>query len=145
MKTIVHIELSDEDRSDLAKRLRRDPLNKGLITRTEIKELVHNFINQEIQDGCNQEVQPVRRSDDQRSPLPRDGVSEHAIFAAKKKLDDQPIPENVGFTPFVPSRGDEDYLTQPKDPGVAAACRRILDDTAIIEQFAWETIERNRK
>jgi hypothetical protein len=56
-----------------------------------------------------------------------------------------PVFKKRRLHPAIPSRGDEDYLTQPKDPDIAAACHRILDDTALIEQFAWDTIERNRK
>ena len=129
MKTIVHIELSDLDRNDLAKRIDREDTSR-LVTRKEVTELVLALIQQEIEDGRNQEEErgDERHVDPDEPEIKLEGG----------------VPE--AHTPaFIPSRGDEDYLTQPKDPGIAAACSRILDDTALIEQFAWDTIERNRK
>jgi hypothetical protein len=117
MKTIIHLELSDEERNDLAARIRRDPDTTLYATRKEITEHVLDFINQEIKNARVQETQAT--------PC-------------------KPEPKKQAAA-FIPSRGDEDYLTQPKDPDIAAACHRILDDTALIEQFAWDTIERNRK
>jgi len=50
VKTIVHIELSDEERNDLARRLeRRD--TKRLVTRRDVQWMVSEYINQEIEDG----------------------------------------------------------------------------------------------
>jgi len=123
MKTIIHLTLSDSDRSDLAKRIYRDPNTKVLVTRKEVTETVLALIQQEIEDGRDQEEEgSVRRAEQEEKEV---------------QPDVQPG--------FVASRGDEDYLAQPKDAGVAAACSRILDDTALIEAFAWDTVERNRK
>jgi len=122
MKTIIHLTLSDSDRSDLAKRIYRDPNTKVLVTRKEVTETVLALIQQEIEDGRDQEEEgSVRRAEQEEKEV---------------QPDVQPG--------FVASRGDEDYLAQPKDAGVAAACSRILDDTALIEAFAWDTVERNR-
>ena len=122
MKTIIHLTLSDSDRSDLAKRIYRDPNTKVLVTRKEVTETVHALIQREIEDGRDQEEEgSVRRAEQEEKEV---------------QPDVQPG--------FVASRGDEDYLAQPKDAGVAAACSRILDDTALIEAFAWDTVERNR-
>ena len=119
MKTIIHIELSDKERSDLAIRIHRDPDTKVLVTRKEVVEHVQNFIAQELKNI--------------QEPVPEMGTN-------------IPKPdEEIGIVGFTPSRGDEDYLAQPKDVEIAAACSRILDDTAFIEAFAWETVERNRK
>ena len=122
MKTIIHLTLSDSDRSDLAKRIYRDPNTKVLVTRKEVTETVHALIQREIEDGRDQEEEgPIRGAEQEEKEV---------------QPDVQPG--------FVASRGDEDYLAQPKDAGVAAACSRILDDTALIEAFAWDTVERNR-
>jgi len=118
MKTIIHVETTDEERV---------AIGKGKpVTRKDITDMVNKFIQERI-NGHDEEVQPVQRSDDQRSPLPRAGL---------------PKQSNAEF---IPSRGDEPYLSQPTDPGIAAACSRILDDTALIQAYAWDTVERNRK
>jgi len=128
VKTIVHITLSDEDRSDLAKRIHRDPDTKHLVTRKEVTETVHALIQREIEDGREPEGHWTDEPED--GPVPDDACRAE---------------DTIGIGTFVASRGDEDYLAEPKDPGIAAACSRILDDTALIEQFAWDTVERNRK
>jgi len=125
VKTIIHLILSDLDRNDLAKRIHRDADTKVLATRKEVIEHVQNFISQEIKDGREQ----VEEDEGLLFEEPRVNVMGSEDF--------------TGAT-WEPSRGDEDYLAQPKDPGIAAACSRILDDTALIEAFAWDTVERNR-
>ena len=116
MKTIVHIELNDKDRAKIGKMLGLG----HMVTRKELTEAVERHVEYLIKGK----------------------VEEDAVFAAKKILDEKEIPKDVKFTP---SRGDEAYLTRPKDPELAATCSRILDDVAIVEAFVWETIERNRK
>ena len=140
MKTIVHIELSDLDRNDLAKRIDRNQATKRLVTRKEVTDLMHSLVNNEIiegryQDGCEDtEAEPEPET-------PSDADSgQRGIGRGTQRVSRDADPS--GFTP---SRGDEDYLTSPSDPGIAAACSRILDDTALIENFAWDTVERNRK
>lgn len=127
MNTNIKISLNDEDRALMLAWTGR----KGLISRKQLNELVLGLI-EGIKDGTlrpiGEEARPVAEAAPERTAEAR--------------------PETVGdrgVREFVPSRGDEDYLTQPKDAGIAAACSRILDDTALIETFAWETIERNSK
>jgi len=141
VKTIVHIELSDEDRNDLAKRLSRNPADKHLVSRKEVTEFVHSLIHQEIEDGRNQEKEDAV---EQTS----DGKLRRSSGQERPSGDDPAAPDMGRLSQvaaFVASRGDEEYLAQPKDPGIAAACSRILDDTALIDAFVWETVDKNRK
>ena len=130
MKTIVHIQLSDGDRNDLARRLeRRD--TKRLVTRKEVIEHVQNFISQELKDARYE----TQEDPDLITPTPE----EPPLLPPTTRDEEEPV-----VSRFLASRGDEDYLAQPKDADIAAACSRILDDAALIEQFAWDTVERNR-
>lgn len=151
MMTIIHLELSDEARNDLARRLDRTDTAR-LVTRKEVIELVHVAIENEIKYG-------------QDADSPESGTVDHLLkegyaYDHKKSEEvhrdplgvrrpnckiDPERPDIVFPTSFKPSRGDEDYLTQPKYAEIAAACHRILDDTALIDRFVWENIERNRK
>ena len=137
MITNIRLELSDEERNDLAKRIDRNPDTKRLVTRKEVTDLVESLIQYEIERGY----------EDDQSTEAGTGAEAPVDGNPGQRGDgggDQRVPDDV--TPdFVPSRGDEDYLAQPRDPGVAAACSRILDDAALIEKFAWDTVERNRK
>jgi len=136
MKTIVHIELSDEARNDLAKRIDRKDTTR-LVTRKEVTELVNALVDYEIERGYEDDQSTEAGTS---SETPSDGDSgQRRDGGGAQRVPDDAAP------PFVPSRGDEDYLSQPRDPGIAAACSRILDDAALIEQFAWETIEKNRR
>ena len=147
MITNIRLELSDSDRNDLARRLDRTDTAR-LVTRKEIIELVHVAIENEIKYG-------------QDADSPESGTVDHLLkegYAYDHKKSEEvhrdplgvrrpnckidPKPERTGD--FTPSRGDEDYLAQPTDPGLAAACSRILDDTTLTQDFAWDTIERNR-
>ena len=97
----------------------------GLVSRKQLRQFVEGKIDEAI---AGKTTGPEG-----------DTTPEGTTTAEPKRSGDNCVRE------FVPSRGDEDYLAQPRDPGIAAACSRILDDTALIETFAWETIERNRK
>ena len=130
MKTIIHITLSDVERNDLARRIDRNPDTKRLVTRKEVTEYTLALIAQEISDGQDIEVETAPK------------IS--SAGASERREEVERVPHDAA-PEFVPSRGDEAYLAQPRDPGIAAACSRILDDTALIEQFAWDTVERNRK
>ena len=136
MKTIIHITLSDEARNDLAKRIDRKDTTR-LVTRKEVTELVNALVDYEIERGYEDDQSTEAGTS---SEAPSDGDSgERRERGGSERVPDDAAP------PFVPSRGDEDYLSQPTDPGIAAACSRILDDAALIEKFAWDTVERNRK
>jgi len=63
MKTIIHLTLTDEDRSDLAKRIHRNPATKHLVTRHEVTELVLDYIQQEIKDAYDEPVQEREASE----------------------------------------------------------------------------------
>lgn len=139
MKTIIHLELSDEARNDLAKRIYRDPNTKVLVTRKEVTELVLSLVDYELERGRDDD-----QSDEADPPAESQGdgdLGQRGNGGGTARVPTDTHSEGG----FVPSRGDEPYLAQPKDPGVAAACSRILDDAALIEQFAWDTVERNRK
>lgn len=115
MKTNIGIETTDEERNRLYRVWNDDPESTKMVSRKDITARVLTHIEEELAQSEETKATPCEQE-----------------------------PETKGET-FVPSRGDEPYLAQPKDPGIAAACGRILDDTAIIERFAWDTIERNRK
>ena len=133
MNTNIKVITTDDQRMKIAAHLGRT----GMCTRDDVRLVAMNAINKIIL-GEKEIV---------------------AMGAINKIILGEPDEEEVHRDPlgvrrpncpktapaFIPSRGDEDYLTQPKDPAIAAACHRILDDTALIEQFAWNTIERNRK
>lgn len=125
MKTIVHIELSDEERRAIGL--------GNLVTRKQVTELVNNFIQEKIR-GEATETGTRTKTTDHGDPGQR-----------RERGGDKRIPHDMPSTGFSPSRGDEDYLTQPRDKDIAAACRSIIDATTLINEFAWETIERNRK
>jgi hypothetical protein len=123
MNTNIKIVTTDEERTAIAK-------NTGnpakMVSRKDINVLVEGFIRGLIEGSEEAESTP-------------DPAPERIAEAKPKAIGDQSI------RGFVPSRGDEDYIAQPTDPGIAAACSRILDDVALIEEFAWNTVERNRK
>jgi hypothetical protein len=81
----------------------------------------------------------------------REAIELHVEYLIKRNKVDQLLAEPEVIceegqpSDFVPSRGDEPYLSQPRDPGIAEACTQILDAAKLIEDFAWETVERNRK
>jgi hypothetical protein len=125
MKTIVHIELSDEERRAIGL--------GNLVTRKQVTELVNNFIQEKIR-GETTEARTETESTDHGDPGQR-----------RERGGDKRLPHDMPANGFSPSRGDEDYLTQPRDKDIAAACRSIIDATTLINEFAWETIERNRK
>ena len=140
MKTIVHVELSDKERSDLAKLLDDNSCTKRLVTRKEVTELTQSLVRDVLNKG-------LRKENDQSTKTEPD--TEEAGDADSGQRRDggghRRLPDHVPAKAFVPSRGDEPYLAQPKNTEIAAACSRILDDAALIESFAWATIERNRK
>jgi hypothetical protein len=159
MKTIVHIELSDSDRNDLARRIDRDPVTKRLVTRKEVTEHVLALVNDEITLGWESTTDDRGKELTNGNSIPEHASTDdvHPTSGQEGKSGDDSTPgERPSFAQFcnekdadpnafTPSRGDEDYLTQPKSTDISAACRRILSATELIEEFAWNTIERNRK
>ncbi len=119
----LRLELSNEERSYLA------AATGGThpVTRKEVTDLVNDFIKEKSSDQHHQDNAPAPKEADGPN---REGRAEGA---------------SIVLGGFSPSRGDEDYLAQPSNAEIAAACSRLLDDTALIENFAWTTIERNRK
>jgi len=121
MNTNLAIPLTNEERAQIGK-----ILGLGhMITRKELREAIQRHVKyliegKEIELATDEEVEEVT------------GIK-------PKARGDRDV------CGFVPSRGDEAYLTRPRDPELAATCSRILDDVAIVEAFAWETIERNSK
>jgi hypothetical protein len=127
MKTIIHLELSDEERNDLAKRIHGAPFTKLLATRKEITEHVLNFINQELKDAGDM--------------IP----GEDTLTVSKESMKEltQAI-ENSPTSGFVPSRGDEPYLYKGKVEALTKACGDALDAAEAIEKVVWNLLEKNR-
>lgn len=122
MKTNLGIETTDQEREAIAGTLN---LPNKLATRNDIKEAIYEYVQALIR---GEEAKPS---------------TDATVEASSEKL-----PETGGdrsVRGFVPSRGDEPYLTQPKDPELAVACSSMLDIAERIDQMIWETIERNRK
>lgn len=134
MKVNIGIELDDEQRALFANAL----CKKGLASRKDVRAFVDEAIErllttQEInndQTGIDngREAEAVEADGHRRDPIAVRPSAEAAEPGAG----------------FVPSRGDEPYMYKGNDEGVTAACRTILDQAELIEQFAWETLERNR-
>lgn len=150
MITNIRLELSDVERNDLARRIDRDPATKRLVTRKEVTELVNALVDDEVTKGWESTTDdrgPELREDNDQSTKanPSSKESGDGDRGQRRNGGGAGSVSDDASSGFVPSRGDEPYLSQPKDPGIAAACSRILDDAALIEQFAWDTIERNRR
>jgi len=126
MKTIIHLELSDVERNDLARRIDRDPVTKRLVTRKEITDLVLTLIQDEITTGWESTT-------DDRGPQLETKATPYKEDAKTQAI------------PFVPSRGDEDYLFKSKDPEWTRLCSAVLDATQELDGYVWQTMERNRK
>ncbi len=134
MKTIVHINLGDADRNLIATYLERKKTTR-MASRKEVNDLVQQHITDII---CQADAGEY--DDDSR-------IEQRTIHDEVPSKQGQPRESGDDSSPqaFAPSRGDEDYLAQPKDTDIAAACSRILDDASLINAFAWDTVERNRK
>ena len=151
MITNIRLELSDVERNDLAKRIYRDPNTKVLVTRKEVTELVNALVNDEVTKGWESTTDdrgPELREDNDQSTKADPGSERSGDGDSGQRRNGggaQRVSRDADPSGFTPSRGDEDYLASPTDTGIAAACSRILDDAALIEQFAWDTVERNRK
>ena len=101
------IELSDEERNDLARRIDRKD-TKRLVTRNEVRELVDALLQQEIKDAedvCTDERGDSGPDNDVRSGSDGHGDSE------------------------LPGDGSEDkysdYLPDPRE--LERACKRVLE------------------
>ena len=123
MKTIVHIELTDEERLAIGG-------GRFMVSRKEVTGLVNKF----IEDLKNEDT---RRSD--AVELPRNEETEALAKTIAATGRDCSIRE------FVPSRGDEPYLYDGEDPELTDACRAVLDGLQFIEGHAWAALEGNRK
>lgn len=135
MKTIIHLELSDEERSDWAKRIHRDPNTKVLVTRKEVVETVLHLVAQEIIDGREIEMYGDEEPEVDKQPQ-----------SVNPKVDDsKAFRELIDETlPFKPSRGDESYLYKSKDPEMTKLCTAILDATDALDEYVWRALEENR-
>ena len=123
MKTNLGIETTDQEREAIARTL---SLPHKLATRNDIKEAIYEYIQKVLIGGEEVEPRTNATAEDPSERLPETGG-------------DRSVRD------FVPSRGDEPYLTQPKDPELAAACSSMLDIAERIDQMIWETIEKNRR
>lgn len=121
MITNIRVETSDEERQKIGKTL---GLGR-MVTRKDLKEAIDRHVKYLVSPG---EV---------------DGAGHKKTVPSAADEPDTRSTEPVRR--FVPSRGDEPYIAQPKDSGIADACSRILDAAELIQNFAWDTIERNRK
>lgn len=128
MKTIIHLELSDEDRSDLAKRMHRAPYTKLLATRKEITEFVHEFIQESIRDGREQPDESAEEAEAKNDSAIADRIKDRANRVCG----------------FVPSRGDESYLYAGRSVSIKEACSAVLDATERLDSLIWQELERNR-
>lgn len=136
MKTIIHLELSDEERNDLAKRIYRDLDTKVLATRKEVTELVHGLIHEEIERGREQESEE-ELTDVERNKAPTSADTVSPATRSSGQSGDDP-------SPFRPSRGDEPYLFKSKDPELTKRCSAVLDATQELNDYVWQALEENR-
>lgn len=116
MKTIIHLETSDEERLSIAASLGLTQM----VSRKQVTQLVIDHLK-DLASGV---------TSDEPSGA---GPTEHVVSAARAA-------EN-----FTPSRGDEPYLYRPQDSELAAKCSAVLDGLEYIENYAWNTLERNRQ
>lgn len=123
MKTIVHIELNDEDRRKIG--------GSFMVSRKDVTTLVNEFI-----EGLKTNDYPGSSNED---GLP---TNEEAEALAKTVAT---AGRDFSIREFVPSRGDEEYLYTGEDPELTDACRSILDGLQFIERRAWAALEGNRK
>jgi hypothetical protein len=123
VKTNLGIETTDQEREAIARTL---SLPHKLATRNDIKEAIYEYVQKVLIGGEEVESRTNATTEDPSEKLPETG-GDRSVRG------------------FVPSRGDEPYLTQPKDPELAVACSSMLDIAERIDQMIWETIERNRK
>lgn len=133
MKTIIHLDITDEERTLIAATLGLSQM----VSRKQVTLLVVEHI-------AGLMLGPTS-NDDNESKI--DGKTEPE--SARKTEDvaaDKPARNrDQGVSAFVPSRGDEAYLCRPSSTELAAVCSQILDGLEFIEAFTWETVERNRK
>lgn len=133
MKVIAHISLGDEDRNHLAQ-LWDQKESKRMVSRDEIRQFVADCIERELQKN---------------EPTPEDHNDRGAGTNAPSDdgpARDRELPQgNSGRPEFVSSRGDEPYIHQPKDPELAAACRAVFDNLAVIEDKAWQAFYADSK
>lgn len=128
MKVIVHLTLTDNERGIFNAAL----CKKGMASRKDVHKWVTDAVNRllEMQERNNE-------------PAEIDPLADETVQAP------DPIEPSTGrsrdIPGFMPSRGDEPYLYKAQNADIAAACSRILDDSELIRNFAWETLERNRK
>jgi hypothetical protein len=123
MMTVIKLDLSGSQITRICDKKFGHP---GHMTRKQItawvEEMVHDYIHEKVNE------EPV----------------EQAPETVARQPEDKPGGDR-GVRDFVPSRGDEPYLCRPKSPELAAACSAILDGLEVIEEFAWESLERNRQ
>ena len=130
MKVNLGIELSDEQRALFNNAL----CKKGRVSRKEVRSWVEEALERLLT------TQEINNEPDTPEPDSHaDASVEEAAAEQSEYGRGQRIPQ------FVPSRGDEPYLYQPKDPELAAACSAVLDGLERIEEHAWATLEGNRK
>ncbi len=118
MKTIIHLDLTDEQREIFSNALCR----KGMVSRKEVNEWVNEAVLRLL----------TTQEHNNEPEIPSEAIESIT----------EPRPPPAAFTP---SRGDEPYLYRPQDPELAAACSAVLDGLAHIDQHVWATLERNRK
>ena len=130
MKTIVHIETTDEQREVLAAKLG----GKKMISRKEVTDLVQTYIARLITEedyGPNGYMPPPDAFADEAPQEPAPAEPEAS--------------RDRSVRAFVPSRGDEEYLYRGKDPELTAACSSVLDACEHLDQVIWRKLEENRE
>lgn len=129
MKTIIHLNLTDDQRELFAHAL----CKKGMVSRKEVTAWVEDAIARLIT------TQEINNEHEESELIPTE-----AIEAITEPLPPQTV-GNRSLREFVPSRGDEPYLYKPENPELAAACSAILDGLQYIETRVWDELERNRR
>lgn len=142
MKTIIHIETTDEERRLLQTYLERNSKTKKLISRNDLKDLVTQHVSDLIHRADNKEFDEEPNAS---SNLPNETqASETDRDEQPSEHEKIPVNRNPGAG-FVPSRGDEPYLYKPKDPHLKDRLSALLDDLKQMEDYVWNKLEENRE
>ncbi len=133
MKTIVHVELSDEEREQVAQSLG----HSGLVTRKQVTAFVQNQVTKAIKGKLNDQGNKTDTASGEDPP----GDS----GSGGPGTGDRGVREEVSGRGFTPSRGDEPYLFKARDPALRELHSNILDAIQALEDYTWEQMEKNRE
>ena len=139
MKTIIHLETTDEERRLIGVYLDRDSATKRLVTRKELTELISDYVN-DITTRAHQ-GEYDEHSDPDPEPERPDRHSGDGRPAGDQGFPNMPRAGDG----FYPSRGDEPYLYTGKHPALTEVCGNMLDLAEQVDQLIWETLEKDRE